>query len=92
MTEKKVPVVQQMAEANPAPNAAEQAKAEKDAAKEHAAAEHRRLHDYERGYHEIKYHGVTMYELNNDRTAQYADERDAQLAVVASRVQANLTS
>lgn len=76
MTEKKVPVVQQMAEANPAPN----------------AAEHRRLHDYERGYHEIKYHGVTMYELNNDRTAQYADERDAQLAVVASRVQANLTS
>lgn len=86
--------LQQVAEAHeeaPAPSAADQAKAEKEALKAQAEAEHLRMRDVLNGYHTIVYSGVTMYELNDDRTRQFAEERDAQAAVAASRVQANLT-
>lgn len=93
MTTRKTPVVQQMAEATAeatAPSAAEQAKAEKEAAKQRAEADGLRLKDEVNGYHTIVYSGVTMFELNNDRTRQFANERDAQEAVASSRVAANL--
>ncbi len=69
---------------------AEAARAEKEAAKEHAAAEGLRTRDYERGYHTIKYHGYTMYQLNDDQTAQFQNERDAIERVAAMRVAQNL--
>ncbi len=89
-TAKTAPKVEAAAAEAPAPSAADQAKAEKEALKAQAAAEGLRMQDELRGYHTIVYHGVTMFELNDDRSRQFSIERDAIEAVSALRVVANL--
>lgn len=93
MTQKK-PVVQQMAEAHeeaPAPSAADQAKAEKEALREQAAAEGLRVRDSERGFEDVKYHGVTIYRILDSPSHTFSIMRDAEDFVAKMRVAANLS-